>query len=104
MTLSSKLKRCTTRTTGRPSSPHKAAPTMTRCRSESHFSLSTSPEPWNLIFVVQIHRLKRDLESKMKEDEIALRKRFTEQVRAEENRFRDWEKRVGSSCRPIGSL
>jgi cell division control protein 12 len=32
----------------------------------------------------------------MKDDEVALRKRFTEQVRAEENRFRDWEKRVGS--------
>ncbi|KAI9007729.1 Septin-domain-containing protein [Hyaloraphidium curvatum] len=43
-----------------------------------------------------VSKLKRDLESKMKEDEVALRKRFTEQVRSEENRFRDWEKRLMS--------
>ena len=33
-------------------------------------------------------------EAKMKEEEEALRKRFTEQVRMEENRFRQWEQRV----------
>ena len=36
---------------------------------------------------------KMDLE-KMKESEETLRKRFTEQVRAEEARFRKWENKV----------
>jgi cell division control protein 12 len=40
-------------------------------------------------------RARKTLESKMKEEEEALRKRFTEQVRMEENRFRQWEQRVG---------
>jgi len=31
---------------------------------------------------------------KWKEEEEALRKRFTEQVRLEENRFRSWEQQV----------
>ncbi|KAI8585683.1 Septin-domain-containing protein [Geranomyces variabilis] len=39
-------------------------------------------------------RARRGLESKMKEEEEALRKRFTEQVRMEENRFRQWEQRL----------
>ncbi|KAJ3165637.1 hypothetical protein HK101_000193 [Irineochytrium annulatum] len=39
-------------------------------------------------------RARRQLESKMKEEEEALRKRFTEQVRTEENRFRQWEQRL----------
>ncbi|KAI8927103.1 Septin-domain-containing protein [Entophlyctis helioformis] len=39
-------------------------------------------------------RAKKVLASKMKEDEEALRKRFTEQVRQEENRFRQWEQRL----------
>lgn len=36
---------------------------------------------------------------KWKEEEEALRKRFTEQVRLEENRFRSWEQQVRYSCR-----
>lgn len=39
-------------------------------------------------------RARKGLESKMKDEEEALRKRFTEQVRMEENRFRQWEQRV----------
>ena len=39
-------------------------------------------------------RARKGLEAKMKEEEDALRKRFTEQVRMEENRFRQWEQRV----------
>ncbi|KAH6587518.1 hypothetical protein BASA50_002970 [Batrachochytrium salamandrivorans] len=37
---------------------------------------------------------KKSLASKMKEDEEALRKRFTEQVRQEESRFRQWEQKL----------
>ncbi len=37
---------------------------------------------------------KKMLADKMKEDEENLRKRFTEQVKLEENRFRQWEQRV----------
>ncbi|KAJ3057509.1 hypothetical protein HK097_004030 [Rhizophlyctis rosea] len=39
-------------------------------------------------------RARKGLEAKMKEEEDALRKRFTEQVRMEENRFRQWEQRL----------
>ncbi|KAJ3110811.1 hypothetical protein HDU96_006248 [Phlyctochytrium bullatum] len=39
-------------------------------------------------------RARKALEAKMKEEEEALRKRFTEQVRMEENRFRQWEQRL----------
>ncbi|KAJ3201275.1 hypothetical protein HDU83_004942 [Entophlyctis luteolus] len=39
---------------------------------------------------------RRNFESKMKEEEEALRKRFTEQVRQEENRFRQWEQKLMS--------
>ncbi|KAI9105687.1 Septin-domain-containing protein [Phlyctochytrium arcticum] len=39
-------------------------------------------------------RARKALEVKMKEEEDALRKRFTEQVRMEENRFRQWEQRL----------
>ncbi|TPX37855.1 hypothetical protein SeMB42_g06835 [Synchytrium endobioticum] len=39
-------------------------------------------------------RAKKMFEAKMKEEEEALRKRFTEQVRMEENRFRQWEQRL----------
>ncbi|TPX72340.1 hypothetical protein SpCBS45565_g00410 [Spizellomyces sp. 'palustris'] len=39
-------------------------------------------------------RARKGLETKMKEEEEALRKRFTEQVRMEENRFRQWEQRL----------
>ncbi|KAJ1565104.1 hypothetical protein HK096_004548 [Nowakowskiella sp. JEL0078] len=39
-------------------------------------------------------RQRKLLESKMKEEEEALRKRFTEQVRMEETRFRQWEQRL----------
>ncbi|KAJ3022580.1 hypothetical protein HKX48_005766 [Thoreauomyces humboldtii] len=39
-------------------------------------------------------RARRGLEGQMKEEEEALRKRFTEQVRMEENRFRQWEQRL----------
>ncbi|KAJ3297383.1 hypothetical protein HK104_000554 [Borealophlyctis nickersoniae] len=39
-------------------------------------------------------RARKGLEAKMKEEEEALRKRFTEQVRMEENRFRQWEQRL----------
>nr|KAJ3423174.1 hypothetical protein HK105_001300 [Polyrhizophydium stewartii] len=41
-----------------------------------------------------VARAKKSLASKMKEDEEALRKRFTEQVRQEENRFRQWEQKL----------
>lgn len=34
---------------------------------------------------------------KFKEEEEALRKRFTEQVKAEESRFRQWEQHVSTS-------
>lgn len=37
---------------------------------------------------------KKKLESQIKLDEAALRTRFTEQVRIEANRFRQWEQRV----------
>ncbi|KAJ3055749.1 Septin spn4, partial [Rhizoclosmatium hyalinum] len=37
---------------------------------------------------------RRAFEAKMKEEEEALRKRFTEQVRVEENRFRQWEQKL----------
>ncbi|KAI8607115.1 hypothetical protein BC830DRAFT_204600 [Chytriomyces sp. MP71] len=37
---------------------------------------------------------RRNFEGKMKEEEEALRKRFTEQVRLEENRFRQWEQKL----------
>jgi cell division control protein 12 len=37
---------------------------------------------------------KRNVQSKMREDEDALRKRFAEQVRLEETRFRQWEQKV----------
>lgn len=37
---------------------------------------------------------KKTLETKMKNEEEALRKRFTEQVRLEEARFRKWEQKV----------
>jgi cell division control protein 12 len=37
---------------------------------------------------------KRNIQAKMKEDEDALRKRFAEQVRLEETRFRQWEQKV----------
>ena len=37
---------------------------------------------------------KKMLADKMREDEESLRKRFTEQVKLEENRFRQWEQRV----------
>lgn len=50
-----------------------------------------------------VSKLKRDLDAKMKDDEVALRKRFTEQVRSEENRFRDWEKRVRFLGPPFAS-
>ncbi|KAI8821707.1 Septin-domain-containing protein [Fimicolochytrium jonesii] len=39
-------------------------------------------------------RARKQLEGNMKEEEEALRKRFTEQVRLEENRFRQWEQRL----------
>ena len=39
-------------------------------------------------------RARKALELKMKEEEEALRKRFTEQVRLEESRFRQWEQKV----------
>ncbi|RKO92815.1 hypothetical protein BDK51DRAFT_28642 [Blyttiomyces helicus] len=39
-------------------------------------------------------RARKGLEAKMKEEEELLRKRFTEQVRMEENRFRQWEQRL----------
>jgi cell division control protein 12 len=39
-------------------------------------------------------RSRKVLEIKMKEEEEALRKRFTEQVRLEETRFRQWEQKV----------
>ncbi|KAI9017371.1 Septin-domain-containing protein [Gaertneriomyces semiglobifer] len=39
-------------------------------------------------------RAKRQIEVRMKDEEEALRKRFTEQVRMEENRFRQWEQRL----------
>lgn len=39
---------------------------------------------------------KKDLEVKMREDEDLLRKRFTEQVRKEEQRFKTWEQKVNS--------
>lgn len=39
-------------------------------------------------------RSKKLLAKKLKEDEEALRKRFTDQVRQEEKRFRQWEQRV----------
>jgi cell division control protein 12 len=37
---------------------------------------------------------KKMLADQMKQDEENLRKRFTEQVKLEENRFRQWEQRV----------
>lgn len=37
--------------------------------------------------------------AKFKEEEEALRKRFTEQVKAEENRFRQWERQVKERMR-----
>ncbi|KAJ3416406.1 hypothetical protein HDV05_001974 [Chytridiales sp. JEL 0842] len=39
-------------------------------------------------------RARKTLEAKMKEEEELLRKKFTEQVRLEENRFRQWEQRL----------
>ncbi|KAJ3128599.1 hypothetical protein HK098_004025 [Nowakowskiella sp. JEL0407] len=39
-------------------------------------------------------RARKTLETKMKDEEEALRKRFTDQVRMEENRFRQWEQRL----------
>ncbi|KAJ3211205.1 hypothetical protein HDU83_002824 [Entophlyctis luteolus] len=39
---------------------------------------------------------RRNFEAKMKEEEEALRKKFTEQVRQEENRFRQWEQKLMS--------
>ncbi|KAJ1560541.1 hypothetical protein HK405_006732 [Cladochytrium tenue] len=39
-------------------------------------------------------RARKNLEQKMREEEEALRKRFTEQVRMEENRFRQWEQKL----------
>eukprot|EP00842_Homolaphlyctis_polyrhiza_P001993 jgi/Hompol1/2795/HPOL_005786-RA len=41
-----------------------------------------------------VTRAKKTLAQKMKDDEDALRKRFTEQVRMEENRFRLWEQKL----------
>lgn len=38
---------------------------------------------------------------KFKEEEEALRKRFTEQVKVEESRFRQWEQRVLSNSRTL---
>ncbi|KAI9362091.1 Septin-domain-containing protein [Zopfochytrium polystomum] len=39
-------------------------------------------------------RARKGLEQKMREEEESLRKRFTEQVRMEENRFRQWEQKL----------
>ena len=40
-------------------------------------------------------KARKAFERTMKEEEEALRKRFTEQVRSEEARFRAWEQKVG---------
>jgi septin family protein len=39
-------------------------------------------------------RKHKEFELKLKEEEEALRKKFTEQVRQEEARFRQWEEKV----------
>ncbi len=39
-------------------------------------------------------RARKVFEAKMREEEEALKKRFTVQVRMEENRFRAWEQKV----------
>lgn len=41
-----------------------------------------------------VNRVKTVTNPKWKEEEEALRKRFTEQVRLEENRFRSWEQQL----------
>lgn len=41
-----------------------------------------------------VQKAKKSLAIQMKEDEDNLRRRFTEQVRLEENRFRQWEQKV----------
>lgn len=41
-----------------------------------------------------LSRVKTVTNPKWKEEEEALRKRFTEQVRLEENRFRSWEQQL----------
>jgi cell division control protein 12 len=41
-------------------------------------------------------RVKKSDNPKFKEEEEALRKRFTEQVKSEESRFRQWEQHVRS--------
>lgn len=42
-------------------------------------------------------RVKKSDNPKFKEEEEALRKRFTEQVKSEESRFRQWEQHVRST-------
>jgi hypothetical protein len=51
------------------------------------------------IQLLHSNRVKTVTNPKWKEEEEALRKRFTEQVRLEENRFRSWEQQVRSRHR-----
>jgi cell division control protein 12 len=49
---------------------------------------------WFLLFLEYLTRAKKYDNPKHREKEDALRKVFTEQVRQEENRFRQWEQQV----------
>ena len=46
--------------------------------------------------LLHAHRLKKDLNDKMQKQEELMRKKFTEQVKQEEGRFRTWEERLVS--------